>query len=110
MIEKHAWSGVTHYDFYFLFHVWAVAVDEAFAAGAFFLLKRTFVKPQKSIFFEFFAFLAYFAVGSMVFSAVEVNHIPYGILFTSYPFVLRLRRLRFNTNPSLQTKYLTDPT
>jgi len=43
VMEKHAGTRVAHYDFDFFFHVRAIAVDDAFATGAFFVLERTFV-------------------------------------------------------------------
>jgi hypothetical protein len=66
MMQKHSWTRITHYYSDFFFHIWAVAMDEAFAASAFFVLKGAFVKPQKRVFFKFAAFLAYFTVCSMV--------------------------------------------
>ena len=106
MMKKHTWTRITHYNLDFFFHVRAVAVDEAFAACAFFLLKRTFVKPQKCILFKFLAFLAYFAVGSVVVFAVEFNHVLYGFFLASYSFMLWLRCLRFHVNsaPITSTK------
>jgi hypothetical protein len=43
MMEKHAGTREAHYNFNFFFHVRAIAMDDAFAAGAFFILERTFV-------------------------------------------------------------------
>lgn len=73
-------------------------MDEAFAAGAFFVLKRALVKAQKRVFFELYAFGAEFAVGFMVASAVDVYHVRDGFLFPFHPFVLGIGGLRLHVN------------
>lgn len=91
--QKHSWSRVTHDLFDFFLHVWSVTVDCAFSAGAFFVLKRAFVKPQKSVFFKLPAFGAELAFGFVVSFTVDVNHVAYGFLFTLHAFVFWVRRL-----------------
>jgi hypothetical protein len=81
-----------------LFHVWAVTVDEAFAAGTFFVLEDAFVQTKKSVFAEFLAFGADFAFfGAVVVVAVDVYHVAYGFLFPDHSFVGWVRRLRLHT-------------
>ena len=96
VVQKHPWTRVTHDLFDLFLHVGAVAVDETFAAGAFFVLKRAFVKTHKSVLFELLAFGAEFAVGSMMVSAVYFNHVPYGFLFPFHSFVFWVGRLRLH--------------
>lgn len=84
MTHKHSGSRVPHDFLHFLLHVWAVAVDEAFAAGAFLLLKRTLVQTHTRILHELGAFCAEFAVGSVVSFAVDVHHGFDGFLLTRY--------------------------
>jgi len=71
-------------------------VDEAFAAGAFFVLKGAFVEAQESVFFEFLAFGADFAVGAVVVFAVDFRHVGDGFLFAFHSFVLWVGRLRLH--------------
>jgi len=56
MMQKHSWTRVAHDFSDFFFHVGAVAVNDAFAAGAFFLLEGAFVEAHKGVGFEFGAF------------------------------------------------------
>jgi len=56
VMQQHSWTRIPHNDLDFFFHARAVAVDQTFAARAFFVLEWAFVKAQKSVFFEFFAF------------------------------------------------------
>ncbi len=98
VVEEHPWTRVTHDPFDFFFHVGAVAVNQAFAAGAFLVLKRALVKPHESVLLELLAFLAEFAVGSVVVFAVDVHHVAYGFLFTFHSFVFWVRRLRLHSN------------
>jgi len=60
-------------------------VDEAFSAGALFLLERTLVEAQFGVSEEFGAFLAEFTVCSMFFLAVALNHLFDGFLFPFHP-------------------------
>ena len=93
VVQEHSGSRVAHDRFDFFFHIWLVAVDETFAARAFFVLKWALIKPQKSIFFELRAFGAEHTIGSMVVFAVNINHVAYGFLFTLHSFVIWVRRL-----------------
>ena len=100
MMQKHSWTRVTHDLFDFLLHVGAVAVDEAFAAGAFFVLKRAFVKAHERVLFELPAFRAEYAVGFMVVSAVYFDHVTYRFLFAFHSFMLGVGSLRLHaTSP-----------
>ena len=94
VMQQHSWSRVPHDGFDFLLHVGAVAVDDAFAAGAFLILKRAFVQPQKSVLLKFPAFGAQFAVGAMVAFAVDACHVGDGFLFPFHSFVFWVWRLR----------------
>lgn len=71
-------------------------MDEAFAAGAFLILERALVKPQKSVLLELFAFGAEFAAGSMVVSAIDVYHVGDGFLFPFHSLMFRVWRLRLH--------------
>jgi len=108
MVQKHSWTRVTHDLFDFFLHVWAVAVDEAFATGAFFVLKRAFVKAHERVLFELIAFRADFAVGSMVVSAVYFDHVTYRFLFAFHSFMLGIGRLRLH--PTSAPIQAIDPT
>ncbi len=56
--EEQPWTRVTR-DFSDLqLHVWLVAVDDAFAAGGFFVLEGAFVEAHECIIFELLAFSA----------------------------------------------------
>ena len=101
MMNKHSWSSVPHNLADFLFHVGAVAVDDAFAAGAFFVLKRAFVEPHKCVGLEFGAFCAKLAVSSVVSFAVNFRHVTYCFLFSFHSFMFRVRWLRLHDNHSL---------
>jgi len=81
-----------------------VTMNQAFAAGAFFVLERAFVKPHECIFFELSAFGAYFAVGSVMIFAVDFNHIADRFLFSLHPFMLRVWRLNLHLTSNLITK------
>ena len=98
VMQKHPGTRVTHDFFDFFFHVGAVAVDEAFAAGAFFVLKGAFVKAHKRVFLELPAFGAEFAVGAVVSFAVDFHHVVYGFLFTFHSFVFWVGRLRLHVS------------
>ena len=75
-------------------------MDDAFAACAFFVLKRTFVKAHEGIFFELDAFRAQFtAVGVVVTFAVDFYHISYGFLFTLHTFVFWIGWLWLHVKP-----------
>jgi hypothetical protein len=63
-------------------------VDEAFAAGALFLLEGAFVQPYNRVLLELGAFRAQFAVGAVVGFAVYVYHGFDGFLFAFYAWVL----------------------
>ncbi len=91
VMKQHAWSRKPHDFFDFFLHVGAIAVNKAFAAGAFLLLEGTFVKPHVSIGKEVITFSAEFvAFGSMVCSAVYVNHVFDGSFFSGYSRMLRV--------------------
>jgi hypothetical protein len=62
-------------------------VYDAFAAGAFFLLKGAFVKAHERIFLKLGAFGAEFTVGFVVAFAVNFCHVPYGFLFAFHSFM-----------------------
>ena len=96
VMQKHARSRVTHYFFDFFFHVWAVTMDYTFAACAFLILKRTFIKTHERVFPEFFAFGTYFAMGFVVVSAIDFNHVTYSFLFPFHPFVFGIEGLRLH--------------
>jgi hypothetical protein len=98
MMQKHTWTGVAHNDFGFLFHIWAVAVDNAFAAGGFLFLKGTFIEPQKSVILEFLAASTQFAFGVVVVFAVEFNYMNYSLFFTFHAFMCGVRGLRLHTH------------
>ena len=102
VVEEHSWSRVAHDLLDFLFHVWAVAVDEAFAARALLVLEGALVKPRESVLLELPAFRAEFSVGAMVVSAVDVYHVAYGFLFTFHSLVFWIRRLRLHRNQRLK--------
>ena len=101
-MNEHSRSRVTHDILNFFFHIWSVAVNYAFATCAFFVLKWTFVKAQKSVFFELFAIGAEFSVGFVVIFAVNVDHVAYGFLFSLHSFVFWVRRLRLHFNSILE--------
>ncbi len=72
-------------------------MDDAFAAGGFFLLKRTLVESQKSVITEFTALSAEFSVlCAMVVSAVDFNHVADGFLFSSHAFMVWVWWLRLH--------------
>ena len=96
MMQKHSRTRVTHDLFDFFLHVGAVAVDEAFAACAFFVLKGAFVKTHERVLFEFFAFRAEFAVGSVMVFAVDFNHVADGFLFAFHSFMFWVGRMRLH--------------
>jgi hypothetical protein len=102
VVNEHSRSRVTHDLFNFFFHVWSVAVNYTFATCAFFVLKWTFVKAQKSVFFELFAFGAELFAGFVVIFAVNVNHVAFCFLFTLHSFVFWVRRLRLHFNSILE--------
>ena len=77
-------------------------MDDAFAAGAFFVLKGTFVKAHEGVFLELSAFGAYFAFGAVVVFAVDFNHVSDGFLFPFHSFMFRVRWLRLHVISSLQ--------
>lgn len=62
-------------------------MDDAFATGTFFLLKRTFVKAHEGVFLELPALLAYLTVCAVVVFAVYFYHVPYGLFFPFHSFV-----------------------
>jgi hypothetical protein len=101
-MDQHAWSSVTHHGSDFFFHIRFVAVDEAFAACAFFVLKGAFVKPQECIFLELSALGTYFALGAVVVSAVNFYHVPDGFLFAFHSFMFWVRWLRLHVNQLIQ--------
>ncbi len=68
-------------------------MDEAFAAGTFFLLKRTLVQTHESVFSELQAFSAKLILGSMMVSAVDFYHEFYGLFLSFHSFVFRIGRL-----------------
>ncbi len=100
MVQQHSGTRVPHDHLDFFLHIRAVAVNKAFAASAFFVLKRALVKAQKRIFFELRAFRAEFAVCSMMASAKYFDHIAYGFLFPFHSLVFRVRGLRLQINRS----------
>ena len=61
-------------------------------------MKRAFVKPKKSVFFELLALGAKFAVGFVVVFAVDVNHVADGFLFTFHSFMFGVRELWLHVN------------
>ena len=71
-------------------------MDNAFAAGAFFVLERAFVKPHKSVLLKFAAFGAKFAVGAVVVSAVDFHHVSDSFLFPFHSFMFWVWRLRLH--------------
>jgi hypothetical protein len=105
-MDKHAWARIPHYNSDFFFHIRLIAVDDAFAASAFFILKGTFVKAHEGVFLELSAFRAYFAFRAVVVFAVDLNHVSYGFLFTFHSFVFRVWGLRLHVYPSLQKTIL----
>ena len=76
-------------------------MDYAFAAGAFFVLKGTFVKTHEGVFLELSAFEAYFAFRAVVVLAVDLNHISDGFLFPFHSFMFWVRWLRLHVISSL---------
>jgi len=104
VMEEHSWTRITHYNFDFFLHFRFIAVDNAFAACAFFVLKGTFVKTHKRVFLELPAFWTYFAFSSVVVFAVDFYHVSNGFLFTFHSFMFRIRWLRLHEIPSLQNK------
>ena len=100
-MKKHTWTRITHYHFDFFLHVRFVAVDDAFAAGTFFLLKRAFVKAHEGVFLELSALLAYLTVCAVVVFAVDFYHVSYGLLFTFHSFVFWVGWLRLHVNLKL---------
>jgi hypothetical protein len=82
-MQQHAWTSVPHDYLHFLFHVWAVALDEAFAAGAFLLLEGALIQPHLCVLQKLGAFSAEFAVSSVFSFAVDVYHRLYGFLLSS---------------------------
>ena len=91
---------MTFFDFFF--HVWSVAVYDAFAACAFLVLKWTFVKTHECIFFEFFAFRAEFAMSVVVSFAIDFYHVAYGFFLSFHSFMFWIRWLRLHVKSSLQ--------
>lgn len=73
-------------------------MDDAFAACAFFLLKRAFVKAHECIFLKLGTFRAQFAVGFVVTFAVYLYHITYGFFLPFHSFVFWVRWLRLQVN------------
>jgi hypothetical protein len=101
VMNKHSWSSVPHDLSDFLLHIGLIAVDNAFAACAFFVLKWAFVKAHKCICLEFYAFCAKLAVSSMMSFAVNFGHVTYCFLFSFHSFMFRVRWLRLHVNESL---------
>ncbi len=99
MINQQARSRIAHDFAHFRFHIGFIAVDFAFAAGAFLVLEGAFVKALDGVVFELLAFGAELSVGYMVVPfAVDVNHVADGFLFTYHSFMswvwwLRLHNL-----------------
>ena len=93
---EHAWTRIPHYSFNLELHVGLVAMNNAFATGAFLVLEGAFVKPQKCIFFEFAALGAELPVGAMVIFAVYVYHVTDCLLFPSHSLVCRIMGLRLH--------------
>jgi hypothetical protein len=54
--EKQPGTRVPHNLSDFQFHVWFIAVDAAFAASGFLVLKRAFTQTHERVFFELLAF------------------------------------------------------
>ena len=98
-MQQHARTRVAHDFLNFYLHVWLVAVDKAFAAGAFLLLKWAFVKTHESVGFEFGAFGAKFPMGFVVCLAVDVHHVVDGFLFSGYAWVFGSGLLCFHLKP-----------
>jgi hypothetical protein len=73
-------------------------VDDAFAAGALFLLEGAFVESQKGVCFEFSAFGAEFTVGAVVAFAVDFDHVADGFLFAFHAFVFGVWGLHLHFN------------
>jgi len=100
VMNKHTWTRIPHHNLDFFFHVRFIAVNNAFAAGAFLVLKWTFVKAHKCVFLELSAFLAYFAMGAVVVFAVDFNHVSNGFLFAFHSFMFRVWWLWLHIIPS----------
>ena len=79
-------------------------MNDAFAAGTFFLLKRAFVKAHEGVFLELSAFLAYLTVCAVVVFAVDFYHVSYGLLFTFHSFVFWVGYLRLHVISSSNYK------
>ena len=88
VMQQHSWTRIPHDLPHFLFHVWFVAMDEAFAAGALLFLKRALFEAHESVGFEFGAFGAEFSVGAVVGFAVDMDHGVDGFFLPCYPWML----------------------
>ena len=76
-------------------------MDYAFAAGAFFVLERAFVKSRECICFKFDAFRAQFAVSFVVVFAVDFYHVCYGLFFAFHSFMFWVRLLWLHVESEL---------
>jgi hypothetical protein len=76
-------------------------MNDAFTAGAFFVLKGAFVKAHEGVFLELSAFGAYFAFRAVMVFTVDLNHISDGFLFAFHSFMFWVRWLRLHVISSL---------
>jgi hypothetical protein len=110
MMNEHAWTCITHYDFCFFFHTWFVAVNKTFTTCAFFVLKNTLIQPQKSIIFEFLTLIAQLTVRPVVVFTIDIDHIPDSFLFTFHTFMFWIWRLRWHLHINPFFNKINDPT
>ncbi len=82
MVQKHSRTGVTHDLLYFLFHIWLIAVDSAFAARCFIFLKGAIIEAELGVFEEFNAFRAQFIICIVLCFAIDLYHIADGFLLS----------------------------
>ena len=80
MMPQHSGACISHHLFYFLFHLWAIAMNWTLTAGFLPFSERTMRQPLVGIVQQFLAVFAKDGVSFFV-PAIKPNHLFYRLFF-----------------------------